>query len=79
MAGSPAQVAGCDHERYQALQNSHSKSVYDADSVYFLVQYPDINKDVIRSAWAYNAAKIGLGNALETMWGRGTSLGFSGM
>ena len=33
------------------------KSVYDADSVYFLVQYPDINKDVIRSAWAYNAAK----------------------
>ena len=32
------------------------KSVYDADHVYFLVQYPDFNMDVIRSPWVYNAA-----------------------
>ena len=33
------------------------KSVYDADNVYFLVQYPDTNMDVIRSPWVYNADK----------------------
>ena len=33
------------------------KSAYDAEKIYFLVQYPDLNKDVIRAPWAYNAEK----------------------
>ena len=33
------------------------KSAYDAEKVYFLMQYPDYNKDVIRAPWAYNAEK----------------------
>jgi hypothetical protein len=33
------------------------KSVYDAQNIYILVQYPDMNMDVIRSPWAYNAEK----------------------
>ncbi len=33
------------------------KSVYDDKNVYFLVQYPDMNMDVDRHEWAYNAEK----------------------
>lgn len=33
------------------------KSVYDATNVYVLVQYPDSNMDVDRSAWVFNAEK----------------------
>lgn len=31
------------------------RSVYTADMVYFLFQYPDSNYDVVRQAWAYDA------------------------
>jgi hypothetical protein len=33
------------------------KSVYDSENIYILVQYPDLNKDVIRSPWVFNADK----------------------
>ena len=37
--------------------NIKLKSVYDANNVYFLVQYPDTNYDVDRGTWAFNADK----------------------
>lgn len=33
------------------------KSVYDANNVYFLVQYPDSNMEQVRSEWAFDPAK----------------------
>ena len=33
------------------------KSVYDGTNVYFLVQYPDSNKEANRGEWAYDASK----------------------
>ena len=33
------------------------KSAYDSENMYFLVQWPDMNREDIRSPWAYNADK----------------------
>lgn len=37
--------------------NVNMKSVYNGDTVYFLVQYPDSNKEASRGTWAYDATQ----------------------
>lgn len=53
---APARVLDAVTEGVKPFQ-INIKSVYDSDKIYLLVQYPDINKDVIRAPWAYNADK----------------------
>ncbi len=49
---APARILDVTTNGIKAYQVT-LKSVYDADNVYFLIQYPDSNKDIIRSPWVY--------------------------
>jgi hypothetical protein len=51
------------------------KSVYDANNVYFLVQYPDSNCEQHRGAWAFNAAN-GAWERLSDDYGDEDEFGF---
>lgn len=43
------------------------KSAYDAEYLYVMVQYPDLNQDVIRAPWVYDAEKRAWGRLDDSL------------